>query len=98
MTVWPPGSDPVVNGYEASIESYFDAGQVAVDDAAGHEGGLEELDASLHDVLGLRVEGPQPLHRGHNVSVNAPPPSVRRLPRPIPDSLSQISRRGTRPS
>lgn len=29
---------------------------------------------------------------------NAPRPSAWRLPRPIPDSLSQISRRGTRPS
>ena len=32
------------------------------------------------------------------VPVNAPTPSACRLPRPIPDSLSQISRRGTRPS
>ena len=33
-----------------------------------------------------------------SVPVNAPTPSARRPPRPMPASLSQISRRGTRPS
>ena len=33
-----------------------------------------------------------------NVPANAPTPSACRLPRPMPDSLSQINRRGTAPS
>ena len=66
--------------------------------ATGHEGGLEEPVASLHDALGLGVVGLEPLHVVARVPVNAPTPSACRLPRPMPDSLSQISRRGTRPS
>jgi len=64
----------------------------------GHEGGLEEPVASLHETLGLRVVRRQPLQRGSQGAGERPDRSACRLPRPMPDSLSQINRRCTRPS
>ena len=67
--------------------------------AAGHERGLEEPVAPLDHTLGLRVVRLELMHawwptcrrtRRH--------PAASRPRRPMPDSLSQISRRGTRPS
>lgn len=66
--------------------------------APGHGGDLEPAVAALHQAPWT----PDP-SAGNNTSLvasvpmNCSTPSARRLPRPMPGSLSQIRRRGTRP-
>ncbi len=64
----------------------------------GHERGLEPAVASFHDALGFGSLGGGRTSRVAMVARNAGTPSERVRPRPMPRSLSQINRRGTRPS